>query len=111
MCGPSASGHKRLISTARLWSRRSTIDGRLAPVAQLDRALPSGGRGRAFESRRAYYQRGPVRTTGEIHYGNVFQHIHDQGFRGIMGMENGNSVAGRKGERAVIDAYRNVDPR
>jgi hypothetical protein len=56
MCGPCASGHKPLFCTPRLWSRRSTIDGRLAPVAQLDRALPSGGRGRAFESRRAYSQ-------------------------------------------------------
>ena len=27
---------------------------RRAPVAQLDRALPSGGRGRGFESRLAY---------------------------------------------------------
>lgn len=64
----------------------------------------------------AYFQIGdnPGRqepTTGEINYKNVFQHIHDKGFRGVMGMEHGNSRPGRAGERAVIDAYRSVDPR
>jgi hydroxypyruvate isomerase len=64
----------------------------------------------------AYFQIGdnPGRqepTTGEINFKNVFQHIHDKGFRGVMGMEHGNSKPGRAGERAVIDAYRNVDPR
>ena len=64
----------------------------------------------------AYFQIGdnPGRqepTTGEINYKNVFQHIHDKGFRGVMGMEHGNSKPGRAGERAVIDAYRSVDPR
>ena len=64
----------------------------------------------------AYFQMGdnPGRqepTTGEINYRNVFQHIHDKGFRGVMGMEHGNSRPGREGERAVIDAYRSVDPR
>ncbi len=63
----------------------------------------------------AYFQIGdnPGRkepTTGEINYVNVFQHIHDKGFRGVMGMEHGNSQPGRAGERAVIDAYRSVDP-
>jgi hypothetical protein len=33
--------------------RRSGIESRQAPVAQLDRALPSEGKGRVFESRRA----------------------------------------------------------
>ncbi len=64
----------------------------------------------------AYFQIGdnPGRhepTTGEINYKNVFQHIHDKGFRGVMGMEHGNSRPGRAGERAVLDAYRSVDPR
>ena len=63
----------------------------------------------------AYFQIGdnPGRkepTTGEINYVNVFQHIHDEGFRGVMGMEHGNSQPGRAGEQAVIDAYRSVDP-
>ena len=63
----------------------------------------------------AYFQIGdnPGRrepTTGEINYKNVFHHIHNKGFRGVMGMEHGNSRPGRTGERAVIDAYRGVDP-
>jgi hydroxypyruvate isomerase len=62
----------------------------------------------------AYFQIGdnPGRrepTTGEINYGNVFQHIWDKGFRGILGMEHGNARPGEDGERAVIDAYRSVD--
>ena len=63
----------------------------------------------------AYFQIGdnPGRnepTTGEIHYANVFRHIHDKGFDGILGMEHGNSLDGPEGEQAVIDAYRSVDP-
>ncbi len=62
----------------------------------------------------AYFQIGdnPGRrepTTGEINYGNVFQHIWDKGFRGILGMEHGNAHPGEEGERAVIEAYRSVD--
>ncbi|MDX1617711.1 MAG: TIM barrel protein [Balneolaceae bacterium] len=49
-------------------------------------------------------------TTGEINYRNVFAHIHRKGWDGIVGMEHGNSTEGRKGEQAVIDAYRSVDP-
>ena len=48
-------------------------------------------------------------TTGEINYRNVFRHIHGKGFTGIVGMEHGNSRAGKAGERAVIEAYRAVD--
>ena len=62
----------------------------------------------------AYFQIGdnPGRrepTTGEINYANVFRHIHQKGFDGILGMEHGNSMEGEAGERAVIDAYRQVD--
>ncbi len=62
----------------------------------------------------AYYQMGdnPGRnepTTGEINYRNVFKHIHDRGFDGVLGMEHGNSKSGKEGERAVIDAYRWCD--
>ena len=58
----------------------------------------------------AYFQVGdnPGRnepTTGEINYQNVFKHIHGKGYTGIVGMEHGNSMEGREGERAVIDAY------
>lgn len=48
-------------------------------------------------------------TTGEINYKNVFKHIHSKGYKGIMGMEHGNSQPGKKGEQAVIDAYRACD--
>lgn len=48
-------------------------------------------------------------TTGEINYLNVFKHIHDKGFTGIMGMEHGNSKPGKEGEMAVIEAYRKSD--
>ena len=62
----------------------------------------------------AYFQIGdnPGRkepTTGEINFLNVFKHIHSKGFKGIMGMEHGNSKSGKAGEMAVIEAYRKVD--
>ncbi len=62
----------------------------------------------------AYFQIGdnPGRnepTTGEIHYRNVFRHIHAKGYTGILGMEHGNARPGVEGERAVIDAYRWCD--
>jgi hydroxypyruvate isomerase len=62
----------------------------------------------------AYFQIGdnPGRnepTTGEINYKNVFKFIHEKGFKGIMGMEHGNSLADKKGELAVINAYKTVD--
>jgi hydroxypyruvate isomerase len=48
-------------------------------------------------------------TTGEINYKNVFEHIYSKGFRGIIGMEHGNSLPGKEGEQAVIAAYRYCD--
>ena len=62
----------------------------------------------------AYFQIGdnPGRkepTTGEINYKNVFKHIYDKGYRGVMGMEHGNSKPYKAGEMAVIAAYREVD--
>lgn len=48
-------------------------------------------------------------TTGEINYKNVFRHLYRKGFTGILGMEHGNSRGGKEGERAVIDAYVEVD--
>ena len=47
--------------------------------------------------------------TGEINYRNVFGHIYKKGFKGIMGMEHGNSQGGKEGDQAVIDAYRSAD--
>jgi hydroxypyruvate isomerase len=62
----------------------------------------------------AYFQCGdnPGRKepgTGEIHYQNVFAHLARKGYEGIVGMEHGNSLPGVEGERAVIEAYRQVD--
>lgn len=62
----------------------------------------------------AYFQIGdnPGRkepTTGEINYKNIFKFIHQKKYSGILGMEHGNSQAGKEGEQAVIDAYREVD--
>ncbi|WP_291990157.1 TIM barrel protein, partial [Luteitalea sp.] len=49
--------------------------------------------------------------TGEINYANVFSHIKRKGFTGVVGMEHGNARPGVDGEKAVIAAYRSVDPR
>ena len=62
----------------------------------------------------AYFQQGdnPGRkepTTGEMNYQNIFKHIHAKGFKGVVGMEHGNSKPGAEGEQAVIDAYRYCD--
>ncbi|MDP7126507.1 MAG: xylose isomerase, partial [Candidatus Marinimicrobia bacterium] len=38
-----------------------------------------------------------------------FKHIQSKGFKGILGMEHGNSKSGKAGEMAVIEAYRKVD--
>ncbi|MEC8683385.1 MAG: xylose isomerase, partial [Bacteroidota bacterium] len=40
---------------------------------------------------------------------NIFKHIHKKGFKGVLGMEHGNSMPGPKGEQAVIDAYVSCD--
>ncbi|MEQ1891238.1 MAG: TIM barrel protein [Planctomycetota bacterium] len=63
----------------------------------------------------AYFQVGdnPGRNepgTGEVNYKNVFRRIRELGFNGIVGMEHGAARGGKEGERAVIDAYRAVDP-
>lgn len=62
----------------------------------------------------AYFQIGdnPGRkepTTGEINYKNIFKHIYDKGYRGVMGMEHGNAKEGKEGEMALIKAYRETD--
>lgn len=62
----------------------------------------------------AYFQIGdnPGRkepTTGEMNYKNIFKHIYDKGFKGIMGMEHGNARPGKEGELALIEAYRISD--
>ncbi len=58
----------------------------------------------------AYFQIGdnPGRnepTSGEINYKNVFKYIYSRDYKGILGMEHGNSMKGKQGEQRVIDAY------
>lgn len=48
-------------------------------------------------------------TTGEMNYRNIFKHIYSKGYRGIIGMEHGNSQPGKEGEIALIKAYRDSD--
>ena len=48
-------------------------------------------------------------TTGEVNYKNIFKHISNKGFKGVLGMEHGNSVKGKEGEMKVIEAYRASD--
>ncbi len=62
----------------------------------------------------AYFQVGdnPGRkepTTGEINYKNIFKHLYEKGYQGIVGMEHGLSKRGPEGEQALIDAYVEVD--
>jgi len=47
--------------------------------------------------------------TGEINYKNIFKHLHEKGYKGVLGMEHGNSGQGKEGELAVIKAYRDSD--
>ena len=48
-------------------------------------------------------------TTGEINYKNIFKHLYDKGYKGVLCMEHGRSKRGKEGEQAVIDAYRACD--
>lgn len=48
-------------------------------------------------------------TTGEINYKNIFQHIYQKGYDGVLCCEHGKSKQGREGELAFLKAYREVD--
>lgn len=48
-------------------------------------------------------------TTGEMNYKNIFKHLYEKGYKGILGMEHGKSVDGKQGEQKLIDAYRLSD--
>lgn len=48
-------------------------------------------------------------TTGEINFKNVFKHIYEKGYKGILGMEHGISKPGKEGELGLIKTYREVD--
>jgi hydroxypyruvate isomerase len=62
----------------------------------------------------AYFQIGnnPGRNepgTGEMDYHNIFKHIYEKGYKGMLGMEHGNALPGTDGEAALIKAYRDAD--
>jgi hydroxypyruvate isomerase len=62
----------------------------------------------------AYFQIGnnPGRNepgTGEMDYHNIFKHIFEKGYKGMLGMEHGNVLPGKDGETALIKAYRDAD--
>ncbi|MCJ7580755.1 MAG: TIM barrel protein [Candidatus Aminicenantes bacterium] len=48
-------------------------------------------------------------TTGEINYKNIFKHIFQKGYEGVLCMEHGKKMSGIEGEKAVIAAYRACD--
>ncbi len=48
-------------------------------------------------------------TTGEMNYKNIFRHIYNKGFKGVLGMEHGIAKPGKEGELALIKAYRDSD--
>ena len=48
-------------------------------------------------------------TTGEMNYKNIFKFIYSKGYKGVLGMEHGNSIPGKEGELALIKAYRYSD--
>ena len=47
--------------------------------------------------------------TGEMNYKNIFKHIYNKGYKGVLGMEHGNAIKGKDGELALIKAYREAD--
>jgi len=47
--------------------------------------------------------------TGEINYKNIFRHLQQKGYGGVLCMEHGASKPGKEGELAVINAYRAAD--
>lgn len=48
-------------------------------------------------------------TTGELNFKNIFKHLYNKGYDGVLCMEHGKSKSGREGEKAVIAAYRACD--
>lgn len=62
----------------------------------------------------AYFQVGdnPGRKepgTGEINYLNIFKHLYNKGYEGIVGMEHGKASNTKEGEMAIIEAYKKAD--
>ena len=62
----------------------------------------------------AYVQYGDVPGrkepgTGKLDYKEVTKWIHDQGYKGVIGMEHGVSAKGEEGTRKLVEAYRKID--
>ena len=47
--------------------------------------------------------------TGEINYKNIFKHLYNKKYDGVLCMEHGKSIKGIEGEKALIEAYRACD--
>lgn len=47
--------------------------------------------------------------SGEINYANVVRWLRARNYGGVIGMEHGNSLAGREGEDRLVAAYRAID--
>ena len=47
--------------------------------------------------------------TGEINYKNIFKHLYNKGYKGILGMEHGIAGEGKQGEIDLVKAYRESD--
>lgn len=47
--------------------------------------------------------------TGEMDYRNIFKHLYEKNYKGVLGMEHGKSIKGKEGEDALIKAYRSAD--
>lgn len=48
-------------------------------------------------------------STGEINYSTIVRWLRARRYAGVIGMEHGNSLAGRVGEERLIAAYRAID--
>ncbi len=69
---------------------------------------------RAYVDLVGYIQTGDVPGrkepgTGEVNYRNVLKAIYDAGYRGIIGLEHGTSIAGREGVLKMFEAYKKAD--
>ncbi len=47
--------------------------------------------------------------TGEMNYRNIFKHIYEKGYQGVLCMEHGKSMPGKEGEQKLMAAYRDCD--
>lgn len=47
--------------------------------------------------------------TGTLDFGRLFAALDNISYTGILGMEHGNAQPGRRGERAVINAYASIE--